>query len=365
MDHFKVKRRTVLRVLPVLFGATPAVADLHYRGQLQSLNDYTNNRNLTRTSATPYTLAAPDVRTFRIVLVGIGDSGSNVVKHLIDVGIQGIEYIFADTDPGAVSPCEPHRGNKLNRRGLGAEVMPDRKLNAAKMAVADIGEAIAGSDLVFITAGESGTSMASLIARVAKSMDILTVGIATIPFNGELDQGMTRTETEFSELALSVDTLIMVPHEQRRDVQVDSITQSGTSGCINDMLMNTIGGIAEIIRVPGHVNVDFDDIRTVLGEHSSAFVGAAVATGPDRARIATERAMTWLMLNGMPPRGARRVLVILTASKSSLKLGECQQALTSIRVFTSTNTHIIFGTTYEESLRDQIRVTVIASRDSI
>jgi cell division protein FtsZ len=217
--------------------------------------------------------------------------------------------------------------------------------------VESIREAISGAHMLFITAGMgggTGTGAAPVIARVAKEMGILTVGVVTKPFDWEGGRRMTNADNGLSELEANVDSLIVVLNEKLLEVLGDDITQDEAFAHANDVLKNAVGGIAEIINVPGHVNVDFEDVRTVMGEPGKAMMGTALASGPDRARIAAEQAVACPLLEGIDLSGAKGVLVLITAAKGSLKLSESKLAMNTIRAYASPDAHVIYGTAYDD-----------------
>jgi cell division protein FtsZ len=192
-------------------------------------------------------------------------------------------------------------------------------------------------------------------------MGILTVGVVTKPFDWEGGRRMTNADNGLAELEANVDSLIVVLNEKLLEVLGDDISQDEAFAHANDVLKNAVGGIAEIINVPGHVNVDFEDVRTVMGEPGKAMMGTALASGPDRARIAAEQAVACPLLEGIDLSGAKGVLVLITAAKGNLKLSETKQAMNTIRASASADAHVIFGTAYDESLGDNMRVTVVAT----
>jgi cell division protein FtsZ len=200
-----------------------------------------------------------------------------------------------------------------------------------------------------------------VIARIAKEMGILTVGVVTKPFDWEGGRRMTNADQGLAELEANVDSLIVVLNEKLLEVLGDDITQDEAFAHANDVLKNAVGGIAEIINVPGHVNVDFEDVRTVMGEPGKAMMGTAVASGPDRARIAAEQAVACPLLEGIDLSGAKGVLVLITAAKGSLKLSESKLAMNTIRAYASADAHVIYGTAYDDDLGDDVRVTVVAT----
>ncbi len=299
-----------------------------------------------------------------IKVIGVGGGGGNAVEHMIESGVQGVEFICANTDAQALGRGSAHKTIQLGGSGLGAGSKPEKGRDAAELAVDDIREAIAGAHMLFITAGMgggTGTGAAPVIARIAKEMGILTVGVVTKPFDWEGGRRMTNADSGLAELEANVDSLIVVLNEKLLDVLGDDITQDEAFAHANDVLKNAVGGIAEIINVPGHVNVDFEDVRTVMGEPGKAMMGTAVASGPDRARIAAEQAVACPLLEGIDLSGAKGVLVLITAAKGSLKLSESKLAMNTIRAYASPDAHVIYGTAYDDNLGDDIRVTVVAT----
>ena len=300
----------------------------------------------------------------QIKVIGVGGGGGNAVGHMIECGVQGVEFICANTDAQALSRGNAHKTIQLGSSGLGAGSKPDKGRDAAELAVDDIRSAIDGAHMLFITAGMgggTGTGAAPVIARVAKEMGILTVGVVTKPFDFEGGRRMTNADLGLAELEANVDSLIVVLNEKLLEVLGDDVTQDEAFAHANDVLKNAVGGIAEIINVPGHVNVDFEDVRTVMGEPGKAMMGTAKANGPDRARIAAEQAVACPLLEGIDLSGAKGVLVLITAAKGSLKLSESKLAMNTIRAYASPDAHVIYGTAYDDELGDDIRVTVVAT----
>ena len=299
----------------------------------------------------------------QIKVIGVG-GGGNAVAHMIGCAVQGVEFICANTDAQALGRSAAHKAIQLGSSGLGAGSMPDKGREAAELAVDDIRSAIAGAHMLFITAGMgggTGTGAAPVIARVAREMGILTVGVVTKPFDFEGGRRMSNADGGLAELEANVDSLIVVLNEKLLEVLGDDITQDEAFAHANDVLKNAVGGIAEIINVPGHVNVDFEDVRTVMGEPGKAMMGTAIAAGPDRARIAAEQAVACPLLEGIDLSGAKGVLVLITAAKGSLKLSESKLAMNTIRAYASPDAHVIYGTAYDDELGEQIRVTVVAT----
>ncbi len=300
----------------------------------------------------------------QIKVIGVGGGGGNAVEHMIERGVQGVEFVCANTDAQAL-----HRSNagtlvQLGTTGLGAGSKPDAGRVAAEEAVDRIKECIAGANMLFITAGMgggTGTGAAPVIARVAKEMGILTVGVVTKPFEFEGKRRCKQADDGVAELEANVDSLIVVLNEKLLEVMGDDVTQEQAFAHANDVLKNAVGGISDIIHIPGLVNVDFEDVKTVMSEPGKAMMGTAVAGGPDRATRAAEDAVACPLLEGIDLSGARGVLVLIAASKATFKLAESRNAMNAIKRYAADDAHVIFGTAYDETLGDKLRVTVIAT----
>ncbi len=300
----------------------------------------------------------------QIKVIGVGGGGGNAVEHMIERGVQGVEFVVANTDAQAL-----HRSNagtlvQLGTTGLGAGSKPDMGRQAAEEAVDRIKECIAGANMLFITAGMgggTGTGAAPVIARVAKEMGILTVGVVTKPFEFEGKRRCKQADDGVAELEANVDSLIVVLNEKLLEVMGDDVTQEQAFAHANDVLKNAVGGISDIIHIPGLVNVDFEDVKTVMSEPGKAMMGTAIAGGPDRATKAAEDAVACPLLEGIDLSGARGVLVLIAASKGTFKLAESRNAMNAIKRYAAEEAHVIFGTAYDESLGDKLRVTVIAT----
>ncbi|MBS0447995.1 MAG: cell division protein FtsZ [Proteobacteria bacterium] len=300
----------------------------------------------------------------QIKVIGVGGGGGNAVEHMISQGVQGVEFVCANTDAQALNRSSAHHLIQLGTTGLGAGAKPEAGQSAAEEAVDRIREAIAGSHMLFITAGMgggTGTGAAPVIARVAKEMGILTVGVVTKPFDFEGNRRMKAADLGVTELEANVDSLIVILNDKLLDVLGDDITQDQAFAHANDVLKNAVGGISDIIHMPGLVNVDFEDVKTVMGEPGKAMMGTAIAGGPDRATKAADAAVACPLLEGIDLSGARGVLVLIAASRANFKLAESRNAMNTIRRYASEDAHVIYGTAYDESLGDQLRVTVIAT----
>jgi cell division protein FtsZ len=300
----------------------------------------------------------------QIKVIGVGGGGGNAVDHMIAQGVQGVEFICANTDAQALNRSASHQLIQLGTTGLGAGAKPEAGRAAAEEAVDRIRASIEGANMLFITAGMgggTGTGAAPVIARVAKEMGILTVGVVTKPFDFEGNRRMKAADAGLAELEANVDSLIVILNDKLLDVLGDDVTQDQAFAHANDVLRNAVGGISDIIHVPGLVNVDFEDVKTVMSEPGKAMMGTAVATGPDRAGKAAEAAVACPLLEGIDLSGARGVLVLIAANRNTFKLSESRNAMNCIRRYAAEDAHVIYGTAYDESLGDQLRVTVIAT----
>jgi cell division protein FtsZ len=300
----------------------------------------------------------------QIKVIGVGGGGGNAVQHMIGQGVQGVDFIVANTDAQALNRSSASTLVQLGGTGRGAGAMPQVGRDAAEAAIETIRGALDGAHMLFITAGMgggTGTGAAPVIARVAREMGILTVGVVTKPFEFEGGRRAKQAEQGVSELEANVDSLIVVLNEKLLEVMGDDVTQEAAFAHANDVLKNAVGGISDIIHMDAFVNVDFEDVKTVMSEPGKAMMGTAIASGPDRARKAAEQAVACPLLEGIDLSGARGVLVLIAASRSSFKLSESRTAMNTIRMYAAEDAHVIFGAAYDESLGDQLRVTVIAT----
>src|SRR5574343_912250 len=300
----------------------------------------------------------------QIKVICVGGGGGNAVEHMISESVQGVQFICANTDSQALNRSSAEVLLQLGNSGLGAGAKPEMGKAAAEEAEARIRESIQGAHMLFITAGMgggTGTGAAPVIARVAKDMGILTVGVVTKPFDFEGNRRLKQADAGLAELEANVDSLIVVLNEKLLEVMGDDVTQEEAFGKANDVLKNAVGGISDIIHIPGLVNVDFEDVKTVMSEPGKAMMGTAMAGGPDRATKAAEAAVACPLLEGIDLSGARGVLVLIAAARSTFKLSESKNAMNTIRRYAAEDAHVIFGAAYDDSLGDQLRVTVIAT----
>ena len=300
----------------------------------------------------------------QIKVMGVGGGGGNAVEHMISQGVQGVEFVCANTDAQALNRSAAHHLIQLGTSGLGAGAKPEVGRSAADEAEGRIRQALEGAHMLFLTAGMgggTGTGAAPVIARVAREMGILTVGVVTKPFEFEGPRRMKAADAGLAELEANVDSLIVILNDKLLDVLGDDVTQDQAFAFANDVLKNAVGGISDIIHIPGLVNVDFEDVKTVMSEPGKAMMGTATASGPDRAAKAAESAVACPLLEGIDLSGARGVLVLIAANRNTFKLSESRNVMNTIRRYAADDAHVIYGTAYDEGLGDQLRVTVIAT----
>src|SRR5690554_1713166 len=298
-----------------------------------------------------------------IKVVGVGGAGGNAVAHMIRSGINGVDFICANTDAQALATSEAPVQIRLGRTGLGAGAKPEQGRAAAETAREEIRAALNGANMVFITAGMgggTGTGAGPVVAEVAKELGILTVGVVTKPFSFEGTKRLKMAEEGIQELSRHVHSLIVVLNENLYDLMDEDATQEDCFKSADDVLHNACAGIAEIINVEGNVNVDFEDVKTIMGEQGQAMMGTAVASGTDRARTAAQDAIACPLLEGVDLHGARGMLVNITASRS-LKMRETREIMDTIRGYAAEDATVIFGTAYDDSMGENLRVTVVAT----
>jgi cell division protein FtsZ len=302
-------------------------------------------------------------KTTVIKVVGVGGAGGNAVSHMMRSGVQGVDFICCNTDAQALAATGAPVQIRLGRSGLGAGAKPDQGRTAAEMAREEIRAALTGANMVFITAGMgggTGTGAGPVVAEVAKELGILTVGVVTKPFSFEGNRRIKMSEDGIAELSKHVHSLIVVLNENLYTLMSDDATQEDCFRAADDVLHNACAGIAEIINVEGNVNVDFEDVKTIMGEQGQAMMGTAIASGENRAIEAAKQAVACPLLEGVDLEGAKGVLVNITASRS-LKMRETRQIMDHIQGFAADDATVIFGTAYDESMGDNLRVTVVAT----
>ena len=303
-----------------------------------------------------------------IKVIGVGGGGGNAVCHMLDSMLDGVEFVCANTDAQALKKqhLKAHTHLQLGAsitRGLGAGANPQVGREAAMEDRERIAELLSGADMVFIAAGMgggTGTGAAPVVAQVARELGALTVAVVTKPFAFEGKRRMVVAQEGLKELQENVDSLITIPNEKLLPVLGNDVSLLNAFGAANDVLLGAVQGISELITRDGLINVDFADVRTVMSEMGMAMMGTGVATGTGRAEEAAEKAIRSPLLEDINLRGARGVLVNITAGLS-FSVGEYTQVGEVVREFASDDATVVIGTVIDPELDDELRVTVVAT----
>jgi cell division protein FtsZ len=301
-----------------------------------------------------------------IKVVGIGGGGGNAVNHMVNSSIEGVDFICTNTDAQALKSIKARSviqlGNALTK-GLGAGANPEIGRQAALDDRDRIMEVLEGADMVFITAGMgggTGTGAAPVIAEIAKEAGILTVAVVTKPFPFEGKKRRDVAEKGIEELSQFVDSLITIPNEKLLPVLGKEVSLISAFAAANDVLLGAVQGIADLITRPGLINVDFADVRTVMAEMGMAMMGTGIASGPDRARAAAEKAIASPLLEDINLQGARGILVNITGGLD-LAIGEFDEVGNVIKEFASDDAVVVIGTVIDPEIQDEVRVTVVVT----
>jgi len=301
-----------------------------------------------------------------IKVIGVGGGGGNAVAHMVNTGIEGVDFICANTDSQALKGSHVKTSLQIGcniTKGLGAGADPDIGRQAAMEDRDRILEVIEGADMLFITAGMgggTGTGAAPIVAQVAKELGILTVAIVTKPFQMEGGKRMQIAEHGIAELGKYVDSLITIPNEKLLSVLGGDTTLLDAFRSANEVLQGAVQGIAELITRPGLINVDFADVRTVMSEMGMAMMGSGTSSGEDRAREAAEAAASSPLLEDINLAGANGILVNVTAGMD-LSIGEFQEVGNTVKEYASPDATVVIGTVIDPDMTDRIRVTVVAT----
>jgi cell division protein FtsZ len=301
-----------------------------------------------------------------IKVIGVGGGGGNAVSHMVDSGIEGVDFICTNTDSQALKGSRVRTSLQIGcniTKGLGAGANPDVGRQAAMEDRDRIYEVIEGADMLFITAGMgggTGTGATPVVAQVAKELGILTVAVVTRPFLMEGKKRMMIADQGIAELGKYVDSLITIPNEKLLTVLGGETTLLDAFRAANQVLQGAVQGIAELITRPGLINVDFADVRTVMAEMGMAMMGSGTSSGEDRAREAAEAAISSPLLEDINLAGANGILVNVTAGMA-LSIGEFQEVGATVKEFASDDATVVIGTVIDPDMTDQIRVTVVAT----
>jgi cell division protein FtsZ len=302
----------------------------------------------------------------RIKVIGIGGGGGNAVNTMIGSRLSGVDFMVANTDAQSLqasqAPVRIQLGTMVTK-GLGAGANPEIGRRAALEDQEEIREYLEGSDMIFITAGMgggTGTGGAPVLARVARDVGALTVGVVTKPFIFEGKKRMHQAEEGIEELKASVDTLIVIPNQRLLSIAAKTTTMLEAFHKADDVLLQAVRGISDLIITPGLINLDFADVRTVMAEMGLALMGAAAASGENRAIEAAQKAISSPLLEDISIQGARGVLINITGGPD-LCLHEVNEAASMIQEEAHDDANIIFGAVIDENMTDEIRITVIAT----
>lgn len=301
-----------------------------------------------------------------IKVIGVGGGGGNAVAHMINANIEGVEFVVANTDSQAMSSCNSRTHLQLGAnvtKGLGAGANPEVGRQAALEDRERIEAMLEGADMVFITAGMgggTGTGAAPVVAQLAKEKGILTVAVVTKPFPFEGRRRMQVAQKGIEDLSQHVDSLITVPNEKLISVLGREVTLVNAFKAANNVLQGAVQGIADLITAPGLINVDFADVRTVMSEMGLAMMGTGVASGDDRAQAAAEQAIKNPLLEDVNLNGACGILVNVTAGPN-LTMREFDEIGRVINDFASEDATVVIGTSLDPELKDEVRVTVVAT----
>jgi cell division protein FtsZ len=302
-----------------------------------------------------------------IKVVGVGGGGTNAVKHMAEAGVAGVEFICMNTDAQALTGIHGARTLQIGSartKGLGAGSDPEKGREAAMEDRDRIIEMISGADMVFVTAGMgggTGTGAAPVVAQLAKELGILTVAVVTKPFDFEMKRRMDVALKGIDDLSRQVDSLITIPNQKLITVLPKGTKMREAFAAANGVLHGAVQGIAEVITRPGEMNMDFADVRTVMSEMGMAMMGSGSARGADRARSATEQAVSSPLLDEVNITGARGILVNITVNPDTLDMHEAGEVGAAIQEFAAEDATFKIGVVYDESLGDEMRVTVIAT----
>jgi len=301
-----------------------------------------------------------------IKVIGVGGGGGNAVSHMVNTGIEGVDFVCANTDAQALNTARVKTALQIGcniTKGLGAGADPDIGRQAAMEDRDRVVEVIEGADMLFITAGMgggTGTGAAPVVAQVAKELGILTVAVVTKPFELEGSKRMTIADHGIAELSKYVDSLITIPNEKLLAVLGSDTTLIDAFQAANEVLQGAVQGIAELITTPGTMNVDFADVRTVMSEMGMAMMGSGVSSGEGRAREAAEAAISSPLLEDVNLSGANGILVNVT-SDLNLTIGEFSEIGDTIKEFAASDATVIIGSALDQSMKDEVRVTVVAT----
>ncbi len=302
-----------------------------------------------------------------IKVIGVGGGGGNAVNTMVENRLQGVEFIVANTDKQALEKSRADVRLQLGTsitKGMGAGADPEKGKDAAQESYEEIKDALKGADMTFITAGlggGTGTGASPVIAKISKESGALTVAVVTKPFYFEAKKRMKNAEAGWNSLKKHVDTIITIPNDRLLSLMQKNSTLLNMLQMVDTVLLQAVKGITDLINLPGHINVDFADLKTVMEEVGPAIMGSGSAVGENRATEAAKRAIDNQLLEDIGIDGAKGILINISATEESLTMGEFMEASALIQDKAHEDANIIIGALFDESLADELRVTVIAT----
>lgn len=314
----------------------------------------------------PFRMAEPECLAV-VKVIGVGGGGGNAINTMVESGLQGVEFIAANTDKQALEQSKADICLQLGpsvTAGLGAGADPEIGEQAAQESVDDLREVVKGSDMVFVTAGlggGTGTGAAPVVAKLSKELGILTVAVVSKPFNFEGKMRMKKAVAGWDELRKYVDTIITIPNDRLLNLMTKSSKLKDMLSMVDNVLLQAVRGITDLINAPGLINVDFADLRKVTKEVGPAIMGSGLAIGENRAMEAAKRAIDNQLLEDVGIDGAKGLLINVSATEESLGMLEFQEAISFIQSQADYEAEVVIGALFDEELGDELRITVIAT----
>jgi cell division protein FtsZ len=315
----------------------------------------------------PFRMAETDEGVARVKVIGVGGGGGNAINTMIDSRLQGIEFIVANTDKQALHKSKADICLQIGpsiTKGLGAGADPDTGMQSAHESIEELKNTLKGCDMVFVTAGlggGTGTGAAPIVAKIAKELGALTVAVVTKPFSFEGKNRMKNAERGWMDLQKYADTIITIPNDRLLGLMQKTSRLSDMLMMADNVLLQAVKGITDLINVPGLINADFADLRTVMREVGPAVMGSGFAVGENRAAEAAKRAIDNQLLEDVGIDGARGLLINISATEESFAMSEFMEASSLIQEKVDDDAKVVIGALYDESLGDELHVTVIAT----
>ena len=300
----------------------------------------------------------------KIAAIGVGGGGNNAVNCMVTSQASGVEFIAVNTDWQNLTPCPARKIIQLGTSGQSTGGQPELARVAAFQSEHALRMAMDGADMLFITAGlggGTGTGAAPVIARIAKEMGILTVGLVTLPFEFEGPRRVDAANSGLTQLQSHVDAVIVISNQKLLDSLGDDVSMADSFKYVNELFQGVVSGFSGLVNLPSLVNADLEDVRTILSEPGKAALGVGLANGQDRGSMAAQLAITCTMMEGVDLTTAKGVVVMIAAAKDDLTLSQIRSAVNVVRANTSPDAYVIYGTMHDQRLNDGVRVTVVAT----